>query len=200
MRLCVISLGTILAAAVAFPQELARGVQLYGERKYTDAEKELRATVKAEPENARGHYYLGLTLLELKKPAEAEGALSQADSLSSTAETKVALARALLEQRKFEQAEEQIRAAESRDATYAGILYERGRLHLAKQEYSNAVDDLAKFSEREPEDAYGHYYLAMAYNGAGRKDMALKHFDRFLRLRPDAPEAKRVRTLVQGVR
>lgn len=201
MRLSIAMVAVALGASPGLAQDVDRGVELYQARKYEDAEKVLRAAAEKEPENGRVHYYLGLTLLERKKPQEAEEALKKARDVSpGDVNVLVALARSYTVQRRFDQAEETLKQAAELDAGNAGLLLERGKLQLARKRYQDAVQDLEQAIEREPGNAYAHYYAGLAYNGLRRRDKALHHFDLFLRLAPDAPEAPQVRSLLAALR
>ncbi len=63
---------------------VAQGVIAYDEQRYEDARRLLSDAVKLNPEDARGLYYLGLTQLALKDPAEAVTALKAAQQLQPT--------------------------------------------------------------------------------------------------------------------
>jgi regulator of sirC expression with transglutaminase-like and TPR domain len=62
------------------------------------------------------------------------------------------------------------------------------------------VDDLEAYLSKYPEQAYAHYYAGLAYNGVRRPDKMLTHFELFLKLKPDAPEARKVRSVMRTVR
>jgi tetratricopeptide (TPR) repeat protein len=181
--------GTVLAA------DLDRGVELYKEGKYAEAASELRAVVEGEPENGRAHRYLGLALLEQNKVDEAAPVLHKASELDPGGESKLALARLYLEQKEFGKAETALEGAEG-----DGLEYVRGQVHLNRKRYDQAARDLEAYIEKNPEHAYAHYYAGLAYNGIRRPDRMLTHFELFLKLKPDAPEARKVRSVMKTAR
>jgi hypothetical protein len=51
--------------------------------------------------------------------------------------------------------------------------------------------------DKKPEHAYAHYYLGMAYNGLRQPDKMMTEFEMFLRMKPDSPEARKVRAVMR---
>jgi tetratricopeptide (TPR) repeat protein len=66
-----------------------------------------------------------------------------------------------------------------------------------RDKHQEAADALEAYLEKNPNHAYAHYYAGLAYNGLRRPDRMLNHFEHFLRLKPDAPEARKVRAVVR---
>jgi tetratricopeptide (TPR) repeat protein len=131
-------------------------------------------------------------LLEQKKFDEAAGQLNRAAELEPSAETKGALARLYAEKKEFDQAEAALDGASGEDADYA-----KGLVLLQRKQFDESARLLEGYTEANPNHAYAHYYAGMAYNGSKRKDKMLSHFEMFLRLNPDAPEARKVRAVMQ---
>jgi tetratricopeptide (TPR) repeat protein len=195
-------MGALLAAwmvlalgGLAFGADLDRGVELYKEGKYAEASATLRAVVEEEPENGRAHRYLGLALLGEEKLPEAARHLEKAGELDPGGETKLALARLYLEQKEFGKADAVLGEAEGEDLEYV-----RGQVHLNQKRYDQAARDLDAYIKKNPEEAYAHYYAGLAYNGLRRPDRMLTHFELFLKLKPDAPEARKVRSVMKTAR
>ena len=95
-----------------FAGDVNRGISLYQSKDFKQAEKELRAVIADEPENAQALLYLGLTLVDSGKQAEGVGILTKADELApGTIEAKIGLARAQLELKQFDKAEAAISQA-----------------------------------------------------------------------------------------
>ena len=136
--------------------------------------------------------YLGLALLEQGKNSDAEQYLKKADEIESTGETKGALARFFAEQKDLSKAEAALEGASGPDAAYA-----RGLVAFNNRKYEDAARDMESFSESHPKHAYAHYYAGMAYNGLRRQDKMLTHLGLFLRLKPDAREARAVRSILK---
>lgn len=186
----------ILLCMPAAAADLNHAVELFDQGKFAEAEPELRAVVKAEPENARARRYLGLALLEQGKPADdAAPHLVKADELEPNGESKLALARLFVEQKEFDKAEEALKEAEGSQLEYV-----RGQVHLHRKRYGEAARDLESFIEKNTGHAYAHYYAGLAYNGLRRPDRMLTHFELFLKMKPDAPEARKVRSVLKTAR
>jgi tetratricopeptide (TPR) repeat protein len=191
--LSLVTLSCFLSTAAA--QDLDRGIELYRKNNFEEAESVLRKAVEQKSDDSRAKAYLGLTLLDQHKTSEAEPFLRQADESGSSGETKAALARLYIEQKDFDKADNLLKEADGPEAAYA-----RGLLAFNRNNFQEATQQLESYLEAAPEHAYAHYYAGMAYNGAKRPDKMLNHFEMFLRLKPDAPEARKVRSVLRAVR
>jgi tetratricopeptide (TPR) repeat protein len=196
------SIALLTLAVVGFAAELDRARQLVEERKFREAESELRAVVADQPDNAQAHYYLGLALLGLNREAEAEAALRRAIELKNDeAQFHLGLTRALIEQKRWDQARQSLNRARELDPNHKEIPYYEGLLKIAQRDFKGALRDLERAVERDPENAYAHYYLGMAYNATQRPDKMIEHFDLFLKYAPpDAPEIRKVQSVLKSVR
>ncbi|HEY2014197.1 MAG TPA: tetratricopeptide repeat protein [Bryobacteraceae bacterium] len=168
-----------------------RGVELYRQAKYSEAQSELAKAVEAKPDDARAQRYLGLALVELHKPDDAQDHLNKANSLDPSGDTKLALARLAVEQKDYDKAEALLNDASGEDLEYV-----RGLLQFGRQQNKEAAASLEKYLQDHPDHPYAHYYAGLAYNGAKRPDKMLTHFELFLKLKPDAPEARKVRAVL----
>jgi tetratricopeptide (TPR) repeat protein len=182
----------ILAVSVLFADEISRGAELYKEGKYAEAESELRSFVANHDDNARARRLLGLAMIEQKKFEAAATELNRAAELEPGGEAKGAAARLYAEQKEYDKAEAELKDASGDDAAYA-----RALVQLHNKQYEDSARNLETYLENDPNHAYAHYYAGLAYNGTRRKDKMLSHFEMFLRLKPDAPEARKVRAVLQ---
>src|SRR5262249_61880680 len=82
-----------------------RGVTLYQQGKYTEAQSELAKAIESAPDDARAHRYLGLALVEQHKPGEARDHLNKANELDPSGDSKLALARLAIEEKDFDKAD-----------------------------------------------------------------------------------------------
>ena len=100
-------LSAVLLGASLFAADLNQGISLVNDKSFAEATRTLRTVIQDEPDNERAHYYLGLALLGEKKPGEAAQELQKADELAPGKEdTLVALARAYVEDKQFDKAQE----------------------------------------------------------------------------------------------
>lgn len=179
-------------AGLMFAGDLDRGIELYKQGKFSEAESELRTVVAENDSNARARRFLGLAMLEERKFEEAAAELNRAAELEPGAEAKGAIARLHAEKKEYDQVESALDGASGEDAGYA-----RALLLLHQKQFEESARSLEAYTENYPNHAYAHYYAGMAYNGSRRKDKMLSHFEMFLRLKPDAPEARKVRAVLQ---
>jgi tetratricopeptide (TPR) repeat protein len=183
----------LLAAigALAVMADTDRGVELYRQGKYADAQSELAKAVQANPDDARAQRYLGIVLVEQHKASEAQDHLNKANELDPGGESKTALARLSIEQKDLDKAEEMLNGGEGPELNYV-----RGLLELQRQQNKEAAASLEKYLQDNPDHPYAHYYAGLAYNAQKRPDKMLSHFQMFVKLKPDAPEAKKVRAVL----
>jgi len=168
-----------------------RGVDLYQQGKYAEAQSELSKAVESNSNDARAQRFLGLSLVEQHKPGDAREHLTKANELEPGGDSKLALARMYIEEKDLGKAEELLNGADGEDLDYV-----RGLLQFNRQQNSEAAASLERYLKSHPNNPYAHYYAGLAYNGAKRPDKMLSHFEMFVRLKPDAPEARKVRAVL----
>jgi tetratricopeptide (TPR) repeat protein len=200
-------LTALLALVLAMPawtllaQDLGEAERMYQEKQYSQAEAISRGIADAEPDNAKANYLLGVALLEQNKVDEAEPRLKKAAELNYTPDqAKVALARVHLQRQQHDQALALLNEAHVANAENSDVYLYRGIAQANRSQFNEAVQDLDKAVQMHPNDAKAHYYAGLAYNGIKRPDKMVEHFQMFLKLAPDAPEAARVRSLLRNVR
>lgn len=201
IRPAIILVLSFATAAIVSAQSLDEAEKLYKGGQYAQAETALREAVGSEPENARAHYLLGMTLLELSKLDEAESELAKADGEGVGADQRsVGVARLHIERQQMDEALAKLNDAHDQNSENPDVYYYRGLVRANRKDFSGAVADLERALEMTPEKAMAHYYAGLAYNGLKRPDKMVEHFQTFLKLAPDAPEAARVRSLLRSVR
>ena len=176
----------------------ADGVELYKQGRFSDAERALRESVGAKEDDAIAHRYLGLVLLEERKYPEALDHLNRAAEIEPGREATAAMARYHAETMEFDRAQEALKDFDGESkASSANADYARGLIQLDKKQYAAAAQNIESFIRENPNSGYAHYYAGLAYNGAGRKDKMLSEFQLFLKIHPNAPEARKVRAVLQ---
>ncbi len=180
------------AAVMCLGADLDRGRQLYLESDLDPAITELRQVVEKSGDNAEANALLGMALVERDKVSEAEPYIKRAMELDSGPKSKIAMARLLIAQKQYDQAENMLK-----DASGDELEYVRGLLHMGRERYSEAAQDLEAYLEKNPKSAYAHYHAGLAYNKLRRPDKMLDHFQHFVRMKPDAPEARKVRAVLR---
>ena len=167
------------------------GIAQFRKNNFAEAASILRKALESDEGNARANLYLGLALIEQNKAVEAEPFIMKADELSPSGETKMGKARLHVAKREYDDAEAALQQAEGEDVPYV-----RGLLELGQKKYADAARDFESYIESHPDHAYAHYYAGMAYNGLKRPDKMLTHFQIFLKMKPNAPEARKVQAVV----
>lgn len=183
---------TIMGFATAAAADLNRGKELYSQGKYAEAQSELNAVTRANDSDSAAHRYLGLALIEQNKVSEAARHIEKAAELDASGDNKLALARLYVAQKEYDKADEAMK-----DASGDELEYVRGLLRLNRREFDAAVKDLESYISKNPDQPYAHYYAGLAYNGLKKPDKMLSHFQHFVQLKPDAPEARKVRAVLQ---
>lgn len=140
----------------------------------------------------------GIALLKEGKYAEATPILEKAVADDgNSAEARIALAEAYLHQKQVDRAAEQIQSEAVINSNHPDLAFVRGAIAVSRKQYDKALPDLEAVIERDPEKAYAHYYAGLAYSHAKRPDKMMECFNNFLRLKPDAPEAEKVRSFMR---
>lgn len=182
----------LFLAGILGAADAGQGIELFKKGRYAEAEKALREAASAEPENARVQRYLGLTLVSQNKLDEAATALNRANELEAGGESQTALAHLYIAQKDYDKAESALAEGSGEESDYA-----RGLLALHRKQYDAAAQKFEQVLQANPENSYAHYQAGLAYNGLKRKDKMLTHFELFLRMNPDAPEARKVRAVLK---
>ncbi len=206
----VVLAGLLVGAAGLFAQEgsaeepakeLSEGAKQYRDHRFAEAEKTLRAELKADGEDAEAHALLGRNLASLKKTDEADAEIKKARELGlAEDQVQVALAVAAIERRDTDGALELLDKAAETNEESAEAFHYRGMVKAQRKDFQGAIADLEKAVELDPSRGYTHYYLGLAYNGVKRPDKMAEHLQHFLDLAPESPDADKVRSVLRAFR
>jgi superkiller protein 3 len=199
-----------------FGKTVQEAIQYYNAKKFHEAETALRDILRVEPNNAQAHYTLGLTLLELQRFAEAADEFSRTDKLTPPSnqikmvklessalrrdDIKIGLGRAYMGLKQFDKAKIALDEAQQIRSDNPDVFYYRGMLNSQRGDFVAAASDLESAIKLNPKNAYAYYYAGLAYNKLKRPDKMVQHFETFLKLAPNAPEAGKVRALLSSIR
>ena len=86
-------------------------------------------------------------------------------------------------------------AALAPDLPYAH--FQLGLALARQQQWAEAAAAFDAASQRQPSNAYAHYYGGMMHYRANRVDQMAVHFDQFLKLAPEAPERPEVLSIMR---
>jgi len=98
----------------------------------------------------------------------------------------------------LDRAQQAYRLAIAQDPSMEGARYNLALLHFNRQQYPQASSQLTAVLDRNPDHARAHYLMGrMLAQQPGQQRMARWHYDHFLRLAPDDPNAPAVRQWIQ---
>jgi len=80
------------------------------------------------------------------------------------------------------------------------VHYQIGLVLAKRQDWRGAADAFDRAAELGPGHAYAHYYGGLMHYRANRPDRMAIHFERFLKLAPEAPERPEVTQIMRTVR
>lgn len=180
----VVDSSTIVTPAVTFASAQAA----YNERHYREATESFDVYVERHPENAFGHYMLGLSAWKSGDLERARNAFEHGRTLDSTnVKTLLNLGRVLLEQKQVEEAAERVAEAVALDSGSAEAHRMMARVHAARGERDSAVTSYRVALSIDPADSWSMNNLGLLLIEQGRYEEALPPLARAVELRPEAP-------------
>lgn len=150
------------------------GVSLAQENKIDEAIEAFRKAVELKPDLAEAYINLGLLFFRQDKTDEAEKALLKALELKP-------------EDPKIKQA-------------LGNIYFEKAKGLLQQDKIDEALETLKLSYGYNPNDPYTNYLLGYAYSQKGLKEEAIKSFEAFLQLEPNAPQAAQVKEILENLK
>lgn len=150
------------------------GVSLAQADKLEEALDAFRKAVELKPDLAEALINMGLLLFRQDKADEAEKALLKALELKpEEPKTKEAL---------------------------ANIYFEKAKELLQLDKIDEALEKLKLSSGFNPNYPFTNYLLGYAYTQKGMKEEAIKSFEAFLQLEPNAPQAAKVKDILENLK
>jgi tetratricopeptide (TPR) repeat protein len=203
----VISFVLLMAAFAAQQPAAQKGIDFCKSGQLPEAEKELRAVLKANPKEIQANYWLGIAVLLQDKHQEALQIFSKVKEDQDKAgkaraaepdeyQIQLALARTNLELRKNEDALKCLDAAKKVRANGSEINVYRGLYYINIGNTQKAIAELEKAISLDKKDAYAYYYAGRAYILSGNPAKAKEMYQMFLQLAPRAPEAPKAKLFV----
>lgn len=192
--------GQFAKAVEVFPQFLEKNPtviqarQLYGLSlaavgKDDEAIKQLEPTLDAASPDPAVLYTIGLSYLRAGRP----GFRATLERLAAFPAGLPALhllqGQAFLRDQEFEQALEELKAAEKLNPALPRLYYALGLAHQQLGHYKDAIAAFAVEASRSPQDASPLYYLAFVLEADGNAEAAEPHVRDALKLNPQNPEA-----------
>jgi tetratricopeptide (TPR) repeat protein len=151
---------------------------LEAQGKWDEAAAEYRKIIELNPLLPSIHARLGRVLLASPQPtpeAVAQAKKCFEDELAidpNNATAEFVLGELAKNEGDFAVAVRHYTRATKLDEGFAEAYLGLGSALVAQQRYAEAIPPLEKYEQMAPDSPTGHYQLALAYNGAGRKDDA----------------------------
>jgi len=169
--------------------------------------KEMTLDQKRE-EEAIAYFKKGTELSRENKLEEAIQAFQKAVELKEDFfEAYVNLGAFLFQQQKDDEAEKallkgiELRPEESKPKEIlAAINFEKAKILIQENKMDEALERLKKSYNFRADHAYVNFLLGYLYHDKGMKEEAIKHFEAFLQLAPNAPQAKDVKKLLESLK
>lgn len=189
--------------------QTSKGVELYKQSKFPEAEKVLREVLKSNPSDMLAQYYLGLSVLMQEKFGEAldlfakvKGSRDKADprtrpSVPNEYQLQLAMARARLGLGQYGEAWKNLESARREDPNAADVYVYRGEYFMLQKKNDEAIRELEKAIKMDAKNAYAYYYLGLTYHQAKQPAKAVDALKMFLQLDPQAPEASKAQKLIE---
>jgi len=185
-----------MTAPAAFAQNASQVQKLFEAGQYQ------RVVESAQPDGdpavlyaaAQSHQKLG----ETDRAVETYGALASRDE--GNAWHFIGLSGQQLLGNDLNAAVESARRAVELGPDMAEAHYQLGLVLAKREEWASAAAEFDKVTELNPSNAYAYYYGGLMHYRANRPDQMAIHFDRFLKLAPDAPERPEVMSIMRTVR
>jgi tetratricopeptide (TPR) repeat protein len=179
---------------------MALGRVLEQEKKYGEAEAQLRKATELAPSDPAPWVYLGEVYLRQKRNGDASAAFRKAADLGSTkAGGDAAYYRGVAQQRlgQHDQAVSTLSGAQGPEPGLAA--YQIGVTRWEQKNYQAALEQLNQALAANPRLAYAYFYRGLVQDKLGRKDLLVGDMETFLKLAPHAPEAEIAKAVLRAV-
>jgi choline-sulfatase len=174
-----------------YRREMVRGLALYRARDLDGAIRVLQALRQGAEVSFNVEYYLGRSLLEKGRAAEAVAPLQRAVEAAPTAgPAQVSLVEALMAAGRAAEARPVLDRALAAAPANAELLILRGRQLLAADDAAGARTALEKARELAPRDPIARALLSSAYRNQGQAGAALKEAQEAVRLDAGVADAQ----------
>ena len=207
----ILVLSVVLSLIAVIPQgsfaQAKKGVELFNAGNYQEAEKVFRDAMKADPSDTPSNYYLGLSILLQKNYKDALDILAKVKQSQDRAsqrsrpevpseyQIQLALARARIGLKQFEDAWKNLESARKEDASSEVYVY-RGFYYLEQEKHAEALKELERAIKLDKKNPYAYYYSGIGNYHSGNAQKAVEDLKMFLQLAPNAPEAPEAKAII----
>jgi Flp pilus assembly protein TadD len=180
----VIESGRLVPTNVSF----ADAESAFTQHRYTEATRMFEVYTQRRPENAWGHYMLGLSAWKAGDLALASNAFERSLTLDPRhVKSLLNLSRVLLEQDRASEALPRVTAATELDSESAEVHRMMGRVRSALEQSDAAIESYRVALSLDPTDVWSMNNMALLLIRQERYEEALLPLARAVQLRPAAP-------------
>lgn len=179
---------------------LANGRVLDQEKKYGEAEAQIRKATEMVPNDPAPFAYLGELYRHQGKNGDADNAFRKAAEVARAKGGPEAAFYLGIAQQQLKQYDEAVATLQGARAPQPALIpYQIGVTRYFQGNWDAAVEQLTSALNTDSGLAYAYYYRALAHDKKGRKDLLVNDLGRFLALAPNAPEAGQARAVLNSV-
>jgi Flp pilus assembly protein TadD len=172
----------------AGPVSYFDGEKAYQAGDYRNATLIFERYTTENPKNAWGHYMLGLSAWKGGEAAKAESAFNEALRLDPKhIKSMVNLSRVLIEEKRFDDAVNQLTRARELDSKYADTHRTLGRAYAGQGKIDEAIGSYRTAITLDDKDAWSMNNLGLIFIEQGRFEEATPVLARAVELRKDVP-------------
>lgn len=180
---------------------LASGRVLDQEKKYGEAEGQIRKATEMAPNDPAPFAYLGDLYRHQGRNGDADNAFRKAAEVARAKGGSEAAYYLGVAQQQLKQYDEAIATLQGARAPQPALIpYQIGVTRYFQGNWDAAVEQLNNAINADSGLAYAYYYRALAHDKKGRKDLLVNDMGRFLALAPSAPEAAQARAILNSVK
>lgn len=151
-----------------------KGSKFLEEKKHDEALKAFQKAIELKPDFTEAYLNAGILLFQLKQDVEAE--------------------KALLKVLEFQPENLQVQRM------LADINFEQAKVLMQEKKMDEAIEELQQAYGFNADHGYVNFLLGYIYSQKKMKDEAIKHFEAFLELEPNSPQAETVKKLLADLK
>jgi tetratricopeptide (TPR) repeat protein len=175
--------GTVASTGIPANVSFAEAESVYNERRYGDAAAMFETYVQRKPDNAYGHYMLGLSAWKAGELDRARSAFERSLELDPKhVKTLLNLSRVLIEQGKPRDALTHVTTAVELDSMSGDVHRMMGRVRTELRQPNEAVESYRLALSLQPTDVWSMNNMALVLIQQGRFDEALPPLARAVQL------------------
>ena len=214
--LFILMLAPVLVSAQPQPQQpnfFKQGMDHYNAGEYDAAIASFQKVVNMKPKpgvnpqqaaqnpkKADALFYIGMSMIKKQNPGGAITNFSKAlDVRPGYLQARQERGKAYIETKNFDAAVADLTIVLEAQPNNEQANFHMGSANNWRANYPEAIRYYSKVIELNPGNAYAHYWIGLAYYKTKDLKKTIDHFETFLELAPDAPEAPQVIEVLRQV-